>query len=111
MIRQHPASILAGAEYVPYAVLQRSPAELSAQLDINFEASIDDLDHYEIAALRLDDGPPFALMRYRGHPPGETRLLLAHDPDNIDQTHEALDEILTALTLPATWRREPSPLL
>jgi hypothetical protein len=113
MIRQHPASILTGAEYVPYVVLRRSPSELAAELGITFEESTDDLDHYEIAALRLHDGPPFGLMRYRGHPPDEVRLLLAHDPNNIDRTHEALERILAVLALPdqaIAWRRKPSPL-
>jgi len=114
MIRQIGTDdIFNGHEYVPHAVLRRSPAELAVQLGITFEESIDDLDSYEIAALRLDDEPPFALMRYRGHPADETRLLLPHEPASIARTHENLARILEAIGLTAdaiSWRREPSPL-
>jgi hypothetical protein len=105
------ADVFTGAEYVPHAVIRRSPAALAAQLGATFEPGSDDFDVFEIAAFRLDDGPAFALMRYRGHPEAETRLLLAHTPDNVARTHQDLAHILDALGLPPDaigWTREPS---
>ena len=78
MIRQMDPQLRSRLEFVPQAIIKRSPAFFAGR-GLAFRAAMDDLNAYEVAELALDD-IPFALLRHHGTPPDETELCL---PDSI----------------------------
>src|SRR5271167_1235644 len=93
-------------EFVPQAILKRSPAFFANQ-GIKFRSGVDDLNVFQVAELSLDD-VPFALMRHEGTPLDETQVYLP-DVIPIGRLPEIINRILAALDLSAAalaWRRE-----
>jgi hypothetical protein len=62
-------------EFVPQAILNRSPAFFGTK-GLCFRTEIDDLNEYQIAELAIDDNLPFALMHHKGTPADETEVYL-----------------------------------
>lgn len=108
-MRSEPTNTL---EFVPQAIISRSPAFLSAR-GIEFRTDHDDLHEFQVAELSLSDpslreAVPFALMRHAGTPVDETEVYL---PDGVPLAHltSLLSLILRDLELnpeEISWRRE-----
>lgn len=93
-------------EFVPQAILKRSPA-FFAHRGIKFRDGLDDLNTFQVAELSLGD-LPFALMRHEGTPLNETTVYLPNVIP-IERIPEIIDSILAELDLSAAaveWRRE-----
>jgi hypothetical protein len=93
-------------EFVPQAILRRSPA-FFADRGIKFRKDLDDLNIFQVAELSLGD-LPFALMRHEGTPLDETEVYLPSIIP-IERIPEIIDSILAELGLSAAavgWRRE-----
>ncbi len=93
-------------EFVPQAILKRSPAFFAGQ-GIRSESGLDDLNAYQVAELCLGD-LPFMSMRHDGTPADETEVRLP-DSVSLDRVANAVGRILAAFLLPADaigWIRQ-----
>jgi hypothetical protein len=93
-------------EFVPQAILKRSPA-FFANRGIKFREGLDDLNIFQVAELSLEN-LPFALMRHEGTPLDETQVYLPNVIP-IERLPEIINRILAEFDLSAAalaWRRE-----
>jgi hypothetical protein len=93
-------------EFVPQAILKRSPAFFAGR-GIKFRNGLDDLNVFQVAELSVDS-LPFALMRHEGTPQDETQVYLPTDIP-IDRLPDIIARILAELDLSAAalaWCRE-----
>jgi hypothetical protein len=94
-------------EFVPQAILEKSPAFFTAR-GISFRKDTDDLNDYQVAELALGGELPFALMRHEGTPVDETEVYLP-DVIPLDDIPSVLRRILKELDLSVSvvrwWRR------
>lgn len=98
-------------EFVPQAIISRSPAFLSNR-GISFRTDVDDLNIFQVAELSFNSSffgreVPFAFMHHEGTPENETEVYL---PSTIPLSNisEILRLILADLDLPfeaVSWQR------
>jgi hypothetical protein len=104
-----PRDQVSKVHFVPQAVVDQPPG-FFAERGVKFHEEHDDLDEFSVAEMMLDDKLPFALLRYRGNPPGQTTLFLPNHP-SLSQLQDAVLLILKEFGLGASslvWRRERS---
>lgn len=85
MFKPVPLAELAGHDLIPQAIINRPTSHFASMFKIPFTREHDDLDEYEVAALRIGDRLVFALKHYAGYPPNTTTIYL---PDSITQIGE-----------------------
>jgi hypothetical protein len=59
----------------PVAVIRVEPEDLSRDLGLKFIRGHDDLDYLRLAAVSLNDGQPFLLVRHEGKPDPGTEII------------------------------------
>lgn len=64
----------------PVAVIRAEPEQLTRELGLKFVRGHDDLDFLRLAAVSLNDGHPFLLVRHEGKPDGGTEIISATAP-------------------------------
>ena len=64
----------------PVAVIRAEPEELTRELGVKFIRGHDDLDYLRVAAVSLNDGHPFLLVRHEGKPDAGTEIIAATAP-------------------------------
>jgi hypothetical protein len=64
----------------PVAVIRAEPEELTRELGLKFVRGHDDLDFLRLAAVSLNDGHPFLLVRHEGKPDAGTEIISAAAP-------------------------------
>lgn len=80
MIVKMPPGLGREYEFVPQAIIARSPTFLSSR-GVSFRTDVDDLNVFHVAELFLnssqfESGIPFAFMRHEGTPENETEVYL-----------------------------------
>jgi hypothetical protein len=116
MINPYPLSQLtAEADLVPHALISGSLQDLAKQHGWTLEEGQDDFDGFVGAAFELalslhsdfKARTPFALMRYKGHPPATATIYLPFQVQDLKSIGKALDRILKELNLSQRllWRR------
>ena len=64
----------------PVAVIRAEPEDLSRDLGLTFIRGHDDLDYLRLAAVSLNDGHPFLLVRHDGKPDAGTEIISSGTP-------------------------------
>lgn len=116
MIKPYPLSQLtAEVDLVPQALISGSLSDLAKQHGWALEEGQDDLDSFTGAAfllglsLHADFQPrtPFALMRYKGHPPATATIYLPFQVQDEKAISKAIARILKELHLSQKllWQR------
>jgi hypothetical protein len=81
----------------PLAVIRAEPEELTRQLGVKFVRGHDDLDYLRLAAVSLNDGHPFLLVRHEGKPGSGTEIISSTAPSR--DLADELTRLLHALRL------------
>ena len=112
MLKTEP-SLLDKIDFVPQAIIGADIFELAKRLHVDLKKGHDDLDEYYGNAFKLPDVPPFALMRYRGHPKDKTTLYLPGAYRDIKEITLYIDKITNALSVQdrLEWQRADDPTL
>jgi hypothetical protein len=79
----------------PVAVIRAEPEELTRELGLQFVRGHDDLDFLRLAAVSLNDGHPFLLVRHEGKPDAGTEIISATAPSR--ELSNELTRLLHAL--------------
>lgn len=64
----------------PVAVLRPEPEQLTRDAGLSFVPGYDDLDNVRVAAVSLESGPEFLLVKHEGKPQGGTEIVLSAEP-------------------------------
>ena len=104
---------------MPQALISGSLTDLARQHGWALEEGQDDLDGFVGAAFQLglalhpdfDGRTPFALMRYRGHPPATATIYLPFQVQDEGAISKAIGRILKELRLSQRllWQRSDRP--
>jgi hypothetical protein len=116
MIKPYSLSQLtAEVDLVPQALIAGSLTDLARQHGWTLDEGCDDLDSFVGTAFQLDlplhpdfkPFTPFALMRYRGHPPATATIYLPFQMQDLKMIDKALGRILKELKLSQRllWQR------
>lgn len=76
------------------ATLDASLLGLASTLNFGVIQEVDDLEEYDVAYLRLRDGFPFYLCKYKSRPPGAAEVFFA---SQLNDWEARLEEICSAL--------------
>jgi hypothetical protein len=79
----------------PVAVIRAEPEQLTRELGLKFVRGHDDLDFLRLAAVSLNDGQPFLLVRHEGKPDAGTEIISATAPSR--ELSSELTRLLHAL--------------
>ena len=80
----------------PVAVIRAEPEQLTRELGLKFVRGHDDLDYLRLAAVSLNDGHPFLLVRHEGKPDAGTEIISSTTAPSRDLSSE-LTRLLHAL--------------
>jgi hypothetical protein len=80
----------------PVAVIRAEPEQLTRELGLKFVRGHDDLDYLRLAAVSLNDGHPFLLVRHEGKPDAGTEIISSTTAPSRDLSSE-LGRLLQAL--------------
>ena len=116
MIKPYPLSQLtAEVDLVPQALISGSLPDLAKQYGWSLEQGHDDLDSFIGAAFHLalslhpefDGRTPFALMRYKGHPPATATIYLPFQVQDENAIAKGIGRILKELQVSQRllWQR------
>jgi hypothetical protein len=113
MIAQLPLhELLQKAEVVPQAIIAETIDVLAERLGFKVEKGDDDFDEYEgCGSFLAQANCSFALMHYKGHPPGTTTLYLPFEIEDVDQITAIVAQIATELDVHSKllWQRKDGP--
>jgi hypothetical protein len=100
------------ADFVPQAVISRSPESLARHLNVDFTRGHDEFDEYLGAAFALHGTLPFSIKHYLGHPDGTVTLYLPPDISDVGKITQLIADILGEMRLDESaleWQRADNP--
>jgi hypothetical protein len=103
-----------GLGFLPHAIIGRAIDQLSRTMNAKTETGHDEFDEYEGVAFALDDGLPFTLKHYKGHPVGTVTVYLPHQIHEVSEITDIIASIMRDLGLgpdALLWQRADNPEL
>ncbi len=91
-------------DLVPQAIIGRPISYFASQFNILFTREHDDLDEYDVAALRIgSQGFVFALKHYKGYPKKTTTIYLPASVRSVSTISYVIAAIIDELQIPQSW--------
>ncbi|MGO4715695.1 hypothetical protein [Bradyrhizobium sp. 2TAF24] len=98
-------------EVIPQAIISL-PVDQILSGRAKITQGVDDLDHFEGASFRLDNGIEVAVRHYRGHPKDTATIYIDSRQRDVERITHLVRRILRDLHVPLTalsWERQQNP--